>query len=255
MEIQTKFEFWEGFLPTSRCRKLRYRKAKAATIVTVSEVTETEAPVAFRVTEYDIHSGGPATTPYRLWHGRFWRPRMWNEEVCGAEGALPTEELQHVVSRSCRTFQSTEEAAKALSATASAYLVVDGTVYIETGEPRYVVMTFGLGHNHGGTAIFVETGYNFNISHDRYFTALDRDKALAAARRIAGNRGDTEDLPHLGYHENIEVLLPEAVKCNPAKDHGDGDPFLNGLESLTEAADSAMEAGVLVIAKTMSELR
>lgn len=256
MEIQTEFEFWEGFLPTPRCRKLRYREAKAITTVTVPEVTEAEAPVAFRVTEYDIHSGGPATTPYRLWNNRIWKPRMWNEEVCGTEGALPVKELQHIVrSPSCRTFQSTEEAIKNKNAVASNYLIVGGTVYFITDEPRYVVMTFGLGHNHGGTSLFVETGYNSNISHERYFTALERDKALAAARRIAGNRGDTESLPRLGEHENIEVVLPEAVKCNPAKDHSDGDPFLNGLESLTETADSVAEAGFLVLTKNLSELK
>lgn len=255
MEIQTEFKFRRSYLPTPRCRKWRQREEKSATAVTVPEVTAAEAPVAFRVTEYDMHTGGPATTPYLLWHGRLWRPRMWYEEVCGTEGALPPEELHQIISRSYRTFQSEEEAIKSENAVASDYLIVDGVVYFITDEPRYVVMTFGLGHNHGGTAIFVETGYNSNISHERYFTALERGKALAAARRIASNRGDTEDLPHLGDHKNIEVLLPEAVKCNPAKDHGDGDPFMNGLEALTETADSAAEAGILVLTKTLSELK
>lgn len=37
---------------------------------------------------------------------------------------------------------------------------------------HYVVNTLGLSHNHGGTAMFIEYGYNGNISKNNYFNVL-----------------------------------------------------------------------------------
>lgn len=56
-------------------------------------------------------------------------------------------------------------------------------------------------------------------------------------------------------HAKIEVLLPEMVKRNPQKEHGDGDSFLNSLEGSIESSESTAEAGLLCIAKVMEELK
>lgn len=105
------------------------------------------------------------------------------------------------------------------------------------GEPRYVVQTFGLGNNHGGTGMFVVQSYNTNIPHTAYFSALDYDKACEFADAVAERRGDNESIPVRpnGGH-TIEVLIPEAVKVNPAKQHGDGCEFINSIESGINAA-------------------
>ena len=36
------------------------------------------------------------------------------------------------------------------------YMFFQNKIWEECGEPRYVVNTFGLGHNHGGTGMFIE---------------------------------------------------------------------------------------------------
>ena len=90
-----------------------------------------------------------------------------------------------------------------------------------TGEPRYVVNTFGLGHNHGGTGLFVEEYYNQNIAASNYFSALDGDKAVAYANKVAERRGDTNDVGK--FEKMIEVLIPEAVTIRPEVEHGEGD--------------------------------
>ena len=46
----------------------------------------------------------------------------------------------------------------------------------------------------------------------------------------------------MGEYDIIEVLMPEMVKRNPEREHGDGDPFINSLESMIEKTESSAEA-------------
>ena len=45
--------------------------------------------------------------------------------------------------------------------------------------------------------------------------------------------------------------MPEMVKRNPQKEHGDGDTFINSLENMINNTSSSMEAGLLAIAMCM----
>jgi hypothetical protein len=80
---------------------------------------------------------------------------------------------------------------------------------------------------------------------------LQREEAIKYTKEKALKRGDTDDLERIGESYNIEVLIPEAVKCNPQIEHGDGDPFLNALENIAENSSSSAEAGLLTIAYTL----
>lgn len=115
----------------------------------------------------------------------------------------------------------------------------------------YCIVTFGLGHNHGGTGMFIDEFYNGNIPNTDYFNALDRDKTLQHADKVAAGRGDTNSVGTFAERCDIKVLLPEMVKRNPMKDHGTGNDFLNGLESIIRDADGAAEAGLLVMASAL----
>ena len=141
-----------------------------------------------------------------------------------------------------------------MQARANKYISLDGELWKECGEPRYVVNTFGLGHNHGGTAMFIEEFYNSNISNKNYFNAVDRDKAITYAKETAIARGDTDSVKCIGKMENIEVLIPEYFKVDPEKEHGEGDAFLNLLENMITASDNITEAGALVALATASEI-
>ena len=134
---------------------------------------------------------------------------------------------------------------------ADRYLIIGNEVWRHCGEPRYVIITFGLGHNHGGTGLFVNTWYNDNISKDRYFNALQGKEAVAEAKRVALGRGDTESVGR--FREMIKVHLPETVKCNPKEEHGEGDAFLNMLDSVTQNSGSAAEAGLLTMALALTK--
>lgn len=117
----------------------------------------------------------------------------------------------------------------------------------------YVINTFGLGHNHGGTGFFIEYFYNDNIPAQNYFNALQREEAITYGKKVALGRGDDKSVDGMGDHDIIEVKMPEMVKRCPQKDHGDGDPFLNELEGIISHSDSIGEAGLLTVLTTMAE--
>ena len=77
----------------------------------------------------------------------------------------------------------------------------------------------------------VTHSYNSNISHTAYFSALDYDKAWAYANLTAARRGDNESVPVRPNGGNvIDVLIPEAVKVEASKQHGNGCEFINDIE-------------------------
>jgi hypothetical protein len=81
-----------------------------------------------------------------------------------------------------------------------------------------------------------------------------RAEAVAEAERIATARGDTRDVP-IRPHSEFVVLIPEAVRLDPAREHGDGDPFMNTIYGITEAAGGKTDlAGLMVIGALASEL-
>lgn len=285
MTFDIPFWYEETFLPTRRNQKEKKRYCNGIYTVSIPELTEAEFPIAFIVTDWktvykdakNYHDfdrnencdfrlfdetirtyAGKLFRPVRVTHGvaisEVFEPvsyisqqlqmrKPWNkldEEDSNEDSIVVRDNLNEI----CQEIQKNSER----------YVIFNGVVWKQCGEPRYVVNTFGLGYNHGGTSMFIEDYYNPNISKDAYFCALEKEEAVAYANRIAEARGDTNDVGKFGKDIDIKVLMPECVHCNPKKEHGDGDPFMNSMESLIKAAGDPFTAGLLVIAKTAKEL-
>ena len=90
------------------------------------------------------------------------------------------------------------------------YLLVGSDLYYKTTEPRYVVCTYGCGHNHGGTKLNVSWHENPNMDSGSYFCALDADLAIQHANDVAKVLGDTDDIGT--FQATIKVLNSAAVK-------------------------------------------
>ena len=179
---------------------------------------------------------------------------MHTDDPERANQPFPAEELPHYF----RTYGalSREQAIEQHRETAEQYLLVDGTVWQCTGEPMYEVCTFGLGHNHGGTALMITNHFNSNCKWTSYFTALQHEEAIEAAVKVALARGDTESVEGIqNKRYRIEVLDPAAVRADPKAWGGKGDSFLNALEEITSSASSGMEAGLLAVAYTGAAVR
>lgn len=185
--------------------------------------------------EYPWSCSGALAPFHNFWHG--FRDSMANRH--NLSGYFPSGFLKDVDYQSrdevvCREWvDDNRESLIALAHQKAANLMaVDGYMFRPVGEPRYVVNTFGLGNNHGGTGMFIEQGYNSNLSHRSYFSALDYDKACAYADAVAERRGDTKSIPvRPNSGVVIEVLIPEAVRVDPARQHGDGCEFINDIEA------------------------
>ena len=260
MKFDTKIIYQESYLPTKRHRIPRFREAEETISFEFREIHKTEASLAMVVTDYQSYLDESGTNQFGLVDTPIFavNDQLYTQkkDMYGAldRGAYTVDALiEDIHARAERWYTSAtrEEAIQDLQSFIESHLLIDGQVFRETSEPRYVVNTFGLGHNHGGTAIFVEYGYNPNISSSNYFNALQREEAIAYANAVAERRGDTKDVGTFGA-KNIAVYMPELIRCNPHLDHGDGSPLLNAVEKLVQASDSTLEAGLLVLSEVSS---
>lgn len=247
MNIELKVKFNETYLPTPRCRKLRNRIKEKNIVIDIKEATNKNAPIAFITISWDNK------TEYRFWNDKLWTKLFWSENHGGKDGLLPISELHHYLHVYTYWKYNETEIEEEYKKLTGEYIIIDNILYKAVGEPRYVINTFGLGHNHSGTGMFIDTYYNSNIGKYRYFNALKRKEALEEAKKIALNRGDTESVDMLG-NCNIEVLIPESVHCDPEIEHGDGDPFINKIENMINKTESVNEAGLLSMVVIANEI-
>lgn len=257
IKVIVPFTYTEGYLPTPRCRKLRYREATSEHETIIREITPEEFPVAVRFEDFIMR----LEIPGRRWIDLHWfEGRLWKlSRYCDIHANKGWDELTPVdaLSRHLQPhpFQVTaspnkETCIECIDNTAKDWLYCDGKLYTPCGEPMYNICTFGLGNNHAGigTSLSVECHYNRNLPSKWYFNAFEREKAIAAAKEVAYRRGDTNSISYIENAEHIEILMPECIRQNPQSWNEPGDSWLNQLEEITESTGSAFEAGLMAIA-------
>lgn len=250
-----KERYYCVYIPSARSQKFSFDEVQGEIKVSIPSITADEALVAFRLSDYGHREHKQAEI--RLWQGKLWKQHTdWDRS--GEKAVRVTDfgpdYLEHLLHPGLPWghSRSRELCVKKYRQEAERYILIDDTIWERAGEPRYVVNTFGLGHNHGGTGLFVEEYYNENIPASNYFSALDGDKAVAYANKVAERRGDTNDVGK--FEKMIEVLIPEAVTIRPMKEHGEGDPFINKINAITEAAPDSTTAGLLAMVVTAQEI-
>lgn len=164
MLIKTKITYEEGYLPTPRCRKLRYRECEEVVEAELEEVNFSDLKLAFEDCSYK----GKGKIFY--YNGKLWckekAPNEWEQKQFGYKTALDKciDLLEHncyyLSLRSCGKDNSRESVLSELLSDMAEHILVDGELYSMTSEPRYCIQTFGLGHNHGGTSLFCDYYYN-----------------------------------------------------------------------------------------------
>lgn len=243
--IKLNIGYYLPYIP-KKCRKIRYEKCHEDIILGVRNVSSDDAPIAFILSDYHHVSEGKQII--RAYKGKLYHQLMVfdrdSEKLC----PKTLEYLPQIVTLylGCDCERDTKEfIVKEYRKEIAEYLLIDGWLWVHCGEPRYNVCTFGLGHNHGGTGLFVSGHYNPNLPKEWYFSALDWEKAIAKANDVAKRRGDTKDVGK--FTKMIEVLMPKMVKVKPLKEHSDGDEFHRDAEKITQNSSSSLEAGLLVL--------
>lgn len=258
MKIRTWIKYEEKYIPP-KCRKPRYRAEEAFVNAILKEVALTDVKLAFEDNSYE---GEGKIFAYK---GKLYcKVKMPNSSILddlkkrGYDINSPLDYLKYCnsncsfyfVSAFDREIHGADTSKKAvmkkLRSEMQSYLLIDGELYIKCAEPRYCVNTFGLGHNHGGTGMFCSYYYNPNIPKSNYFSAMQGEEAVAYANKIAQRRGDTDDVGR--FKPFIICHMPELVKVNPNKQHGNGNSLLNSVEEAIESTDNVMEAGLLTMA-------
>ena len=281
MQFEVNYKYTQNWIPP-RCRKPRPGIFDGVITVEVKEVQATEAPWACVVHGRRRYFDEYPYNPIRYFNGKFYERAMRDIHVkkeflatdsYGNEykwksyddaqkvkylrvGMSLDDVVASVKSRLYYTEHYDESrVTSCIIESADEYLIVNGEAWHEVGEPMYEINTFGLGHNHGGTAWFVQDCYNSNLSHKAYFNANDFEAMVESFLNIALGRGDTHDAHRCAKElasgdiwNYIDVCMPEVFTHNPSVEHGDGDPFMNMIHDITMGSDSACEAGLLVMA-------
>lgn len=282
--MKTTIKLWyeEKYLPNKRCRKLRSRVVSKNVDIDVREVSKEEFPVAFVIHDYEsVYEGAKSYSDFdgngeykmfseeiRTYNGKLYKPLRVMYGTAISTNFEPLDTLKYKLQEyepywkggaeyseeSIVKENDFDDHLEFANSNAKDFIVCEGVIWKTCGEPMYVIYTFGLGHNHGGTGFFIEYFYNDNIPNNNYFNALQREEAIAYGKKVALGRGDDKSVDGMGDHDIIEVKMPEMVKRCPKRDHGNGDPFLNTLEGIVSHSDSIGEAGLLTMFYTMREV-
>lgn len=260
MKVKTWIKYEESYVPP-RCRKPRYIPCEEYVPITLPEARREDLRLAFEDISFE-GAGKIFLYKKKLWACAKLKNQDFNKDrgiKTALDDLLWTMEHCSFYFRTDydRTYYGKDTSRKAVMTEARKdmrkYLLVDGVLYQQINEPRYCIYTFGLGHNHGGTALSVNYSYNPNISKNRYFSALQGNEAVNEANRIATARGDTDSVGK--FKPNIKVFMPELVKVNPQKQHGNGNPLLNTLDAITETSSDSLMAGLLCMVATSATIK
>lgn len=209
MVIEIEIEFHENEIPP-RCRKPRPIGHKEKVKVRIKEATASEAPVAFIV-----HSLNERPMEVRLFKKQLYkeaRISFYNGKSAEeyAFEAIPWESVFRKYPN-CGEYTTKAEYIAYLKLTSREYLIVDGKVFRRCYEPFYRITPFGY---YGcETSIFPEFSDKSRKEVFGY-SALDKDRAIADAIKIAAKRGDDKDIESIKEMAQgpIDVIIPSACK-------------------------------------------
>lgn len=229
LKCSVSFSYKKEVIPF-RCRNPRFMSFEDGICeFSIPVITKKDAPVAIIKFEDCIEK---YTKSYRFWNGKLYAS-FFRGYACGEPrshlGKLGVDGRTIYSSYSLENHDTTYENILEFY---SRFVMIDGKLYKEVTEPMYVIMTFGLGCNHGGTALMDTAYYNSNIPSKNYYRLDELTQALKAKDEVARGRGDTDSVG-VSCSAKYRIIIPEAIQSQPKKDYtGEGDSFLNKAEAL-----------------------
>lgn len=182
-----------------RARKPRDVQRQFDTEVTIPVATDEEVPIAIQF-EGDQFTNGT----YRAHEGR-----LYARSKVAAEDAEQLFRSYYSETASADA-DSENGAALEMQNEADKYLVIGDEVWQEADEPVYAVATYGLGHNHGGTGLSIDSLSRYKTSDgspvgEWVFPIDQREEAIAKALEVAENRGDNQSYDSIKSVEKVEL--------------------------------------------------
>lgn len=181
-----------------RARKPRDVQRTLDLEVNIPMVTSDDAPVAISFDTNHFLSGD-----YRVHDGKLYRETAYTRE--NAHEAFES------YYRGASSDKESEEAVAAdMDERAAQYLIIDDTVWAPADEPIYTVNTFGMGSNHGGTSLSIDSLTRYKTQdgspvNEWVFPLDQREEAIAKALEVAEARGDTQSYDRIKNTEKANL--------------------------------------------------
>lgn len=215
MKVETTIKYYVSYIPP-RCRKPRYNEVTEVVTHNLRETTFDKVELAFSIDyadKYDIYLyNNKLYVPVKF------RPNIWSNE--GLTNAL--EELIWV-HLNCSSYyakeknwtpnfnyedksqyETKEQIIKRIKSDLGNLLVIDGVLYERCYFPYYQICTFGLGGNHGGTALMPQFAKRIKkvLKDDWCYSPYEFEKAYKKTIKVATNRRDTDYVAR-GFKQSI----------------------------------------------------
>lgn len=192
-----------------RCRNARRVEHDASAVVQVPIVTTKDAPVVIE------EVNGEQPIAYRLHDGNLYKLSRLNHAdrraiVAGSDDYPAEINERGQWGRSAGDSPNTF--ATEITERYRHDIVIDDQVWTRAEEPRYVVQTFGLGSNHGGTSLHAADGDHSGIAASSYFRIDQFEQAKAYAVQVAERRGDDKSIERIRKQNPMFAYAPEALR-------------------------------------------
>ena len=198
MNIKTWIKYTEGYLPSTRHRKLRYKELEEYVDIELKEISINDMKLKY--SHMNICEGYEVL--YYEYQNKLFTKAIFrgDRDFRGYKNTL--EELQWWNRNGSMFFGfKTEDTRDAMIEKAKTYidkyLLVDGELYITTTKPMYKIVTFGVGNNHAGigTALSI-------ANYESWYASIlvepnKRNEVEKEALNIAIKRGDTDSIEYI----------------------------------------------------------
>lgn len=199
------------YTQTKRCRIQKSFTEAGEMEVLLPNLSDEEFPVALEVGVQD-----EKTEEVRAYDGLLYRKTggNWSPNVkLYGDREISRGDFIDGVSVMC--YDTRESAESEVRRRYESVVVYHGELWRHTDYvvPYYTVCTFGLGWNHGGTALMVDwTSQEKEFrGENNGFAADDRKNAIRKAVDVAKKRGDTESIDKMCLGDIIRVTMPELL--------------------------------------------
>ena len=213
------FRSLETVIPP-RCRKERFVEQDNQITVNIRELKESDVHPIFVVKEFDREPRRIVRYKGKNYMQMQDRRPDWHDNVVSETPLWVNQNinnmledwLEWVLGINYNYGRSAKEQIAKIKKTASEIIIVDGNLYDRCGEPYYSYITFGLGHNHGGTALRLL----FAEPKEKCVNGIPADKRAEAIEytiNVAKRRGDDKFYELIrNAAEDIDVLAADAIR-------------------------------------------
>lgn len=209
MRLSVSYQFAVSGVP-ARCRNERESTflSSRPLEIEIPEASSAQCPVAIVLDHRDPELGDP--TELRMYDGRLWRLADTSPERIGfPHEAYAYSRLPEFDAHQWRRIDTNTEAEveRTILEHARGYLLIDGALYEQSGEPRYHVHRTGF-----RTYGISQTNAYLSEDYRDYFRADD----LCGAQMYAASLAEREDAKYEAEPDIlIRVCIPTAVTLNP----------------------------------------